>query len=76
MSLILELMSNYDRAERLREADALRLAREAAGPGRPLRARLAGWLRRLAGWLDPAPWDVAAQRSSLGSAGLSSNGRR
>ncbi len=47
--------------ELLREADNDRLAQEAAGPGRPVRRRVAEWLVSVAEWVDDQPRGALAQ---------------
>ena len=42
-------------AELLREADNERLANQVAGPGRPVRARIASWLVAVAQWIEGSP---------------------
>jgi hypothetical protein len=42
-------------AELMQEADQVRLADEAVGPGRPMRMRLAEWLHTVAKWLEGTP---------------------
>lgn len=47
--------------EFLREAERDRLADLAAGPGRPVRARVAAWLVAAAGWIEGPPSDSMAR---------------
>jgi len=53
----------YHVAELLREAEQVRLADLAMGPGRPLRGQIADWLVAIAEWIEGTPRQTVARAS-------------
>lgn len=58
----LEEMTRALSAERLAEAERIRLVAQATGTPRPVRATVAAVLRSLASWLDDAPSAAGERR--------------
>ena len=59
----IDSLVKYHTAELMREAEQVRLADLAMGPGRPLRGQIADWLVAIAEWIEGTPRQTVARAS-------------